>query len=340
MVTPCPFDPELRRVLASAPPEYTATLTPHTLPAVAFAFSKPTRTVNELIGSRPIQAVDYTLPGYQRTEIVVTVFTRKDRKLDPSSTTKAPAFYHIHGGGMITGHRLINAEFWFPWVERFDGVFATIEYRVAPQYPDPAPVEDCYAGLVWLAAQSEKLGFDPKRIMVVGYSAGAGIAAGVTLLARDRGGPHIAWQLLAAPMLDDRNATISSRQYESLGVWNAKSNQTGWGALLGDRLGGPDVSIYAAPARAIDTGLGLGNLPQAYIDVGSAEVFRDEAVAYASGIWAAGGQAELHVWAGGFHGFDVWEQPRLAKEALAARHNWVRRMVEWDLISETFNTAW
>ncbi|KAI1411871.1 Alpha/beta hydrolase fold-3 [Hypoxylon sp. FL1857] len=241
---------------------------------------------------------------------------------------------------MVMGHRLLNAEFMLSYVEQFDGIFATVEYRVAPQYPDPVPVEDCYAGLVWLASQGEKLGFDPKRIMIVGTSAGAGIAAGVTLLARDRAGPHIAWQLLSGPMLDDRNATRSSRQYETLGVWNANSNRTAWGALLGKRSGGPDVSIYAAPARALDTELGLANLPPTFIDVGSAEVFRDEAMAYADGIWAKGGRADLHIWAGGFHGFDMWGYPRLAQEALAARLNWVRRMIEWEPLSGVFNVPW
>ncbi|KAI0835723.1 alpha/beta hydrolase domain-containing protein [Hypoxylon sp. FL0890] len=334
--SPCPFDPELGAMLKAAPPEYTATVTPDTLPALSEAYSKPTQTVDELIGDRPIKAVDYTFPGYQGAEVGITVFTRKVRK----STAKAPAFYYLHGGGMVMGHRFMNAESLLPYVEQFDGVFATVEYRVAPKYPDPVPVEDCYAGLVWLAAQSEKLGFDAKRIMIAGGSAGAGIAAGVTLLARDRGGPHIAWQLLSGPMLDDRNITLSSRQYENLGVWNAKSNQTAWGALLGDKLGGPNVSIYAAPSRALDTKLGLANLPPAFIDVGSAEVFRDEAMAYANGIWAKGGRADLHVWAGGFHAFDMWGHPRLAQEAIAARYNWVRRMVEWDPVSEAFEVPW
>ncbi|KAI1354809.1 alpha/beta hydrolase domain-containing protein [Xylaria sp. FL0043] len=323
MSIPCPFDPELGLMLAGAHQQLTATLTPEALPVLAPLASKPTQTLTEFIGSRAIQAVDYTVPGYQGAEIGITVFSRKDRR----SKANAPAFYYIHGGGMVMGHRLLGADFMLPYVEEFDAVFATIEYRLAPENPDPAPVEDCYAGLLWLTTEWETLGIDPKRIMVVGHSAGAGIAAGMTLLARDRGGPDIAWQLLASPMLDDRNVTLSSRQYEDIGVWNAKSNQTGWKAYLGDRLGGPDVSIYAAPARALDSKMGLAKLPRTYLDVGSAEVFRDEVVAYANGIWAAGGSADLHVWAGGFHGFDMWGTPRLTQEALTARHNWVRRIL-------------
>ncbi|KAI0533378.1 alpha/beta hydrolase domain-containing protein [Xylaria digitata] len=331
MATPCPFDPELERLLAAAPLGFTATLTPQALPFIATAYSKPTQTSAEFIGGRAIQAVEYSIPGYEGAEIGITIFSRNNR----GPMTKAPAFYFIHGGGMIMGDPLLGADFILPYVEQFDGVFATVEYRLAPKHPDPVPVEDCYAGLVWLSTQGEKLGFDPKRIMIIGCSAGGGLAAGVSLLARDRGGPHIAWQLLVGPMLDDRNTTLSSRQYEGHGVWNATSNQTGWGAYLGDRVGGPDVSIYAAPARAIDSELGLVNLPPTYLDVGSAEVFRDETVAFASGIWAAGGGADLRVWAGAIHGFDmsIWGSARLTQDALAARHNWVRRMVEWDLVS-------
>lgn len=335
MSTPCPFEPELGKLLAAAPPEFTATLTPEALPALAAAYSTPTQTVDEFIGGRAIQAVEYTIPGYQGAEIGVTVFRRKERL----STNKAPAFYYMHGGGMVMGHRLMGADFILPWVEQYDGVFAAVEYRVAPAHPDPVPVEDCYAGLTWLASQSAALGFDAGRIMVLGHSAGGGIAAGVALLARDRKGPHVEWLLLASPMLDDRNKTPSTRQYEHLGVWNAHSNQTGWGALLGDRLGGPDVSIYAAPARAVDLGQ-LGGLPATLLEIGSAEVFRDEIVAFAQGIWAAGGRADLHVWAGAFHGFDMWGFPRLAKETLAMRHNWVRRMLEWDEDAGKYTAEW
>jgi acetyl esterase/lipase len=93
------------------------------------------------------------------------------------------------------------------------------------------------------------------------------------------------------PMLDDRDQTASAAQIDGVGVWDRGSNRTGWSALLGDRRGGDEVSAYAAPARATD----LSGLPPTFIDCGSAEVFRDEDVAYASGIWVAGGQAELHV---------------------------------------------
>jgi acetyl esterase/lipase len=138
-------------------------------------------------------------------------------------------------------------------------------------------------------------------LIIAGSSAGGGTAAGTALLSRDRGGPRLCGQVLICPMLDDRNETISSHQYVEEGSWSRGSNLLGWTCLLGDRRGGDQVSIYAAPARATD----LSRLPPAFIDVGSAEVFRDEAVNYASLLWKSEVQAELHVFAGGFHGFDL-----------------------------------
>jgi acetyl esterase/lipase len=185
-------------------------------------------------------------------------------------------------------------------------------------------VEDCYAGLAWTAAHAGELGIDPDRIAVAGGSAGGGLAAAVALLARDRGGPALAAQMLMCPMLDDRNDTPSSRQMAGLGIWDRASNETGWTALLGAARGGPDVSPYAAPARAAD----LSGLPPAFIDVGSTETFRDEAVTYASRIWQAGGIAELHVWPGGFHGFSMMApQAALSQASEAAQRSWLRRVL-------------
>ena len=190
----------------------------------------------------------------------------------------------------------------------------------------PPPVEDCYAGLEWMAENAADLGVDPSRIVVMGGSAGGGLSAGVALLARDRGGPDLAGQLLLCPMIDDLNTTPASHQYTGLGTWPRELNLLGWQALLGEKAGDPnaEVSIYAAPARATD----LANLPPAFIEVGSAEMFRDEDVAYASKIWAAGGQAELHVWSGGCHGFDMFApESALTAGALASRENLLRRVL-------------
>ncbi|MCW2620731.1 MAG: Alpha/beta hydrolase fold-3 domain protein [Frankiales bacterium] len=239
-------------------------------------------------------------------------------------TTALPGVVHLHGGGMVMGNRRVGLEILLDWILDVGMVVVSPEYRLAPEHPHPAPVEDCYATLSWTAEHAEELGIDPHQLLVAGGSAGGGLAASVALLARDRGGPALAGQVLMYPMLDDRNTTPSSHELVGEAVWDRISNETGWSALLGDRRGGADVSPYAAAARATD----LAGLPPAFIDVGSVETFRDEDVDYAVRIWQAGGDAELHVWPGAFHGFDLLAPgTALATAARAARLVWLRRLL-------------
>ncbi|GAB3886503.1 hypothetical protein GCM10029964_050900 [Kibdelosporangium lantanae] len=225
---------------------------------------------------------------------------------------------------MILGNRFFGVDGLIEDVLRFNAVGVSVEYRLAPEHPAPAGVEDCYAGLVWLAEHAGELGVDPNRIVVTGASAGGGLSAGVALMARDRGGPAIAGQMLLCPMIDDRNTTVSTRQYDGLGAWDRNNNDTGWDALLGPLRGTEEASPYAVPARAKD----VSNLPPAYIDVGAAEIFRDEATEYALRIWATGGQAELHVWAGGYHGFAGFSpDAEVSRAATRARLSWLRRVL-------------
>lgn len=241
-----------------------------------------------------------------------------------SSPGPFPALYYVHGSGMMVGGlRSPDTANAMALAERVGAVYVGIDYRVAPESPFPAAVDDAYAGLLWVVDNAADLGVDPGRIVLIGCSGGGGIGAGVTLMARDRGGPALAGQMLLCPMLDDRNDTPSAIQMAAGGTWNQTSNQTGWSALLGDACGGPAVSAYAAPARAID----LSGLPPTFIDVGSAETFRDESVEFAQRIWLAGGAAELHVWPGGFHGYDVLApHTSLAQATQDARVPWLRRV--------------
>ncbi|KUN13339.1 esterase [Streptomyces canus] len=241
-----------------------------------------------------------------------------------SAGTGRPVIYHVHGGGMILGNNRVGVDGPLAWAKELDAVVVSVEYRLAPEHPHPAPVEDVYAGLVWTSEHAAELGGDPERIVIAGASAGGGLSAALALLTRDRKGPRPLGQLLLCPMLDDRNDSPSTYQMAGLGVWDRTANETGWTALLGDLRGGPDVPAYAAPARAED----LSGLPPAFLDVGSAETFRDEVVAYASRIWQAGGVAELHVWPGGFHGFDGFApQAALSQAARAAHVGWLRRLL-------------
>jgi acetyl esterase/lipase len=218
----------------------------------------------------------------------------------PEAGQQRPCVYWIHGGGYITGSALtVDPRLNF-WVEALDCLVVAVDYRLAPEHPYPAPLEDCYTGLTWTITHAEELGVDPARVVVAGSSAGAGLAAAVALLARDRGGPSLAHQVLIYPMLDDRQVTRSS-QLDGTAVWGRSANALGWRAYLGPRAGQAGVPAHAAPARAAD----LAGLPPAFVAVGSADLFRDESIAYASRLLEAGIPAELHVYPGAPHGFEV-----------------------------------
>jgi acetyl esterase/lipase len=233
-----------------------------------------------------------------------------------------PCVYHIHGGGLVMGDRRVGLDTMLGWMEAIDLVVVSVEYRLAPEHPHPAPVEDCYAGLDWTARNADDLGIDPARLVIAGASAGGGLAAATALLARDRGGPVLAHQILMCPMLDDRVETQSSSECDGTGSWGRASNIAAWEALLGANRGGLDVSPYAAPSRATD----LRGLPPAFIDVGTAEIFRDETIDYATRLLRDGVPVELHVWPGGVHGFDVHvPNARLSRACREARLSYLRR---------------
>jgi acetyl esterase/lipase len=318
---PPPFDPELAAGLAALDPGLLRPLTRDLLPAKRAADAlAPPPTDDELSQDGRYEVSERAIPGPPGAPDLSLLICRPI-----GAPTPAPAMYGIHGGGMIGGDHRRSAVNVLRWARHRPTVtLLSVTYRVAPETPHPGPVEDCYAGLLWTAANAAELGIDPDRLIIVGGSAGGGLAAAVALMARDRGGPALLGQMLLCPMLDDRNDTPSAHQMTGRGVWDRVSNETGWSALLGDARGGPDVSPYAAPARATD----LTGLPPAFIDVGSAETFRDEDVAYASAIWRAGGQAELHVWPGGFHGFDgIVPDAQISLDAQQARLRWLDRLL-------------
>jgi acetyl esterase/lipase len=310
-----PFDLELEPGLAVFVEILPSTLTADMIPALRIAQAIK---VEDVIRGRSVTHREARIRGYQGDEITVSIFARADH------AGSGAGIYHAHGGGMVIGDRFLGMREVLDWVEEFDLVCVSVEYRLAPEFPDPYPVEDCYVGLVWMAEHADELCIDPSRLIIAGASAGGGLAAGTTLLARDRYGPALLGSLLMYPMIDDRNQTLSSHQIDGVGVWDRGSNEMGWSALLGDRRGTDSVSIYASPSRATD----LSGLPPTFIDVASAEVFRDEAVAYAARIWADGGIAELHVIPGGYHGFEnLAPDSALGRQVIATRKQWLRRML-------------
>jgi len=252
----------------------------------------------------PVEGVDgedRSVPGPEGApELRVRVY-RPDGDGDGGGGGGRPGLYFIHGGGMVIGNLETEDLVARVLTKDLGCVTVSVDYRLAPEHPDPAPVEDCYAGLVWMAGAADELGFDPSRLAIYGGSAGGGLAAGTALMARDRGGPALCFQALIYPMLDDRDQTPSVHEFTDIGVWDRDANLEGWRALLGDRVGGDDVSPYAAPARATD----LGGLPPAYIDVGELDLFRDEDIDYAARLLRAGVPTELHVFPGAYHAAEL-----------------------------------
>jgi acetyl esterase/lipase len=263
------------------------------------------------------------VPGPDGAPDLDVLILRPAAPPDEPAAGDRPCVYYIHGGGLVAGDERSDMGVIGDWVQQLGVVVVSVRYRLAPEHPYPAPGDDCAAGLRWTAAHRDELG-GSGPLVVAGTSAGGGLAAATVLRARDQGGPAVDGQLLMCPMLDDRTVPAAGERPGPYDTWSRVSNLTGWTALLGDARGSADVSPYAAPARAGDhTGL-----PPTFVDVGSLDAFRDEDVDYARRIWAAGGDAELHVWTGGYHGFDALvADADVSAAARAARIDWLRRLL-------------
>lgn len=315
---PPPYDDDCAEVLAGMP-EFPP-LTMEDLPAIRAGAEKyvprPTNAELECGGTYSVE--EKLIPGpHGATDIPLIIC------LPNEASYAAPVLYYIHGGGMFSGSARDVMGDVLNLAASINGALISVDYRLAPETPHPGPVEDCYQGLAWISAHARELNINNERVVLAGVSAGGGLAAGVALLARDRQGPSVFGQLLMSPMLDDRNNTLSVLQMASLRMWNKADNEIGWTSLLGDRQGGEGVDHYAAPARAED----LSGLPPTFLDVGSVDSFRDEDIRFVNRIWAAGGVAELHVWPGGFHGFEsIAPKAALSIAAVKARVDWLTRL--------------
>lgn len=270
------FHPELRMVARFTPRRGVG---PRTLPLL--------RALSGLAGRRTPDDVEVlTLGG----GAVVRLF----RPLEVTGT--APALLWIHGGGYVLGEARGDDGLCRRFTRELGITVASVEYRLAPEDPYPAALEDCYAVLTWLAGLPA---VDAGQVAIGGASAGGGLAAALALLARDRGEVTPVLQLLNYPMLDDRSATApGSKRYR---LWSPSNNRFGWAAYLGDA--DPQLAV---PARRDD----LGGLAPAWIGVGTCDLFHDEDLAYADRLRQAGVPCHIEVVPGAFHGFD-----RLAPKA-------------------------
>lgn len=238
---------------------------------------------------------DRQIPGPEDTpDVTARIYQPTDR---PETL---PALLWIHGGGYVLGNLEQDDLLAKHLAKAAQCVVVSVEYRLAPEHPFPAPVEDCYAALKWLSTHSSELRVEKTRIAIGGGSAGGGLAAGLALLARDRAEVEVAFQLLIYPMINDRNVAPASEAIPDTLMWSRENNLIGWRSYLGREPGGEDVSPYAAASRAAD----LAGLPPAYIIVGELDLFLNENVEYARRLLEAGVPTELHVYPGVYHGFE------------------------------------
>jgi acetyl esterase/lipase len=239
------------------------------------------------------------------------------RVYEPQARTRpTPAMVGFHGGGFIAGDLDSEDARFAGWSNGAGIVVVSVDYRLAPEQPFPAAVDDCYAALEWVAASADELGIDRTRLGVGGGSAGGCLAAALALLARDRQGPALAFQLLAYPCLDDR-MTTASVQFVGTPLVDGAASRKAWAAYLGEARS--EVSPYAAPARASD----LRRLPPAYVMTAELDPLRDEGIEYASRLLGAGVPVELHQFAGAFHGFDLFPTA-LSRRAAEEQVAWLR----------------
>lgn len=285
------LDPEIAAMLAASPVnigEVLGSLTPESVVTIREMFSAtPPPPLSD-----EVTREDVSLEG--RGTASVRVHRPVVRRAD------APGVVWMHGGGLVLGDNRMDDARFDKWCRELGIVGVSVEYRLAPEHPYPTPLEDCYAALAWIHHNAASLGVDPQRIGIGGASAGAGLAAGLALLARDRAEFAVAFQLLIYPMIDDRQTTPSSSWSDP--IWSPAANTFGWASYLGAAKGTADVPAYAAAARATD----LAGLPPTLVTVGALDGFSDEDIDYAKRLRLAGVPTDLIVYAGAPHGFDTF----------------------------------
>jgi acetyl esterase/lipase len=309
-----PYVPDLSQVDAASRPALTAMLRAmpggiNAIPDLAGRRATADRLdLQRRVESSPRVAIEDTAaPSSGGHRIPVRVYRPEDRD------GRLPVVFFIHGGGMVMGSLDGGDPIAVRLAEELHATVVSVGYRLAPEHPYPAAVDDCVDALAWVIAESERLGADPARLVVFGGSAGGGLALATALRCRDGGGPRPLLVMAPYPMIDHTGAGDSTRRLPDLGAWDRANNAEAWGWYLGGR----PADGYAAPAHAPD----VSGLPPTFLDVGTQDIFLDETVDFARRLFRAGVPAELHVYPGAYHASED-----LAPDAPLSQTIWATRL--------------
>lgn len=250
-------------------------------------------------GATPL--ADGVTPQWRRVSMAgrepVDVIIYRPTRHSTDRATPSPAIVLMHGGGFVMGTADSYHDVCSQFAADLGIVVVSVDYRLAPEHPFPAPLEDCYTALAWTHTHAADLGVDPARIAVGGHSAGGGLAASLAQLAHDRGEVPVCFQLLVYPKLDDRTVLRADHAGRGAAVWSPSANEFGWRSYLGHEVSAHEQHPYAAAARRAD----LSGLPPAWIGVGDLDLFHDEDLEYAARLREAGVECDLHVVPGMYH---------------------------------------
>lgn len=263
---------------------------------------------DNLESDNEIKITKVTIKGKDNIELTAKIFEPYNIK------KKAPCLVYYHGGGFLVGPSIYQMRNVREYALRARCKVVFVDYRLAPQNPYPAAVEDCYSTLLWVAKNAKNIGINKSKIAVGGDSAGGNLAAAICQVARDRKGPHICFQMLIYPLTDYGVNDESMRTFVDTPIWNSELNKVMWQAYLKDGYD-EKKTRYAAPLLAKS----LKRLPNAYIETAEFDCLRDQGKNYAEALKDAHVKVKYVATKGTIHAFDMEADSNIVRACLNMR---------------------
>jgi len=295
------FDPELVDSISAFPTDIM-----QNYQATRDKFYQLNLARNQRLGSAGVEISERTIPGPENSpDLKLRIYTPE------GLTNPAPGLLCLHGGGFVLGDLEFEHGSYLKLCRELRIVVVAVDYRLAPESPYPAALNDCFAALTWVNSNANELKIDPERLGTYGQSAGSCIATALALMSRDEGGPSIVFQYLGIPVFDDRMQTDSMKRFVDTPLWDKTGTSMAWDFYLGDayKRGADDVPYLAAPARVES----VAGLPPTYISTMEFDPLRDEGVLFALRLMQAGVPVELHCYPGTFHGSFMVAKAEISK---------------------------